>query len=169
MVAEVARRPTKASYGHERPRIAPPVPARSGAKDFGTFSADIGWNLRPWQDTAARYLTAEAPDGRWLYREVAIIVARQNGKTTILVPLIVHRLLTGQRIMHTAQNRELPREVFGMVADIMQDHFSSELRSRPRFANGQEEIRLKGGGHYRIVAPTRGGARGPSNDLIFID
>jgi hypothetical protein len=48
-------------------------------------------------------------------------------------------------------------------------HHWAKLRSKPRFANGQEEIRLHNGGHYRIVAPTRGGARGPSNDLVIID
>jgi hypothetical protein len=163
-----ARRATSVVFGSATPRIAPPVPARSRWKEFSAFSADLGWKLRPWQDTAARYLTAEARD-QWLYREVAIIVARQNGKTTILVPLIVSRLLAGQRIMHTAQNRELPREVHMMVADLISDKFSDQLRSRPRFANGQEEIRLRNGGVYRIVAPTRGGARGPSNDLVIVD
>src|ERR1044072_2850525 len=96
----------------------------------------------PWQDTAGRYLEALAPDDRHLYREVAIIVARQNGKTETLVPLITKRIRAGRRVMHTAQNREPPREVFGRVAAAMETHFPSELRSKPRFANGQEEIRL---------------------------
>ena len=155
--------------GKATPSVAPPPPRRSGAKELAQLAANVGIDLFPWQRTAARYLTAQSPDGRWLYREVAIIVARQNGKTTLLVPLILQRLLAGQRIMHTAQNRELPREVFGMVADLLVEHHRSLLRSKPRFANGQEEIRLLNGGHYRIVAPTRGGARGPSNDLVIID
>jgi hypothetical protein len=36
-------------------------------------------------------------------------------------------------------------------------------------ANGQERIDTWPGGVYRIVAPTREGARGPSNDLVIID
>lgn len=174
MTAALAPR-RAAVFGHDKPRIAPPVPARSGYKEFAEFSAGIGLTLRPWQQTVARYLTAEAPDKRWLFREVAVIVARQNGKTAILVPLIIQRLLAGQRIMHTAQNRDLPREVFGVVADIIEEKYAKELPSRrgrvtrPRFANGQEEIRLKNGGVYSIVAPTRGGARGPSRDLVIVD
>ena len=39
----------------------------------------------------------------------------------------------------------------------------------PRYANGQEEIKMRNGGSYRIVAPTRSGARGPSNDDVIID
>ena len=155
--------------GHQRPRMAPPRPRRTGLRELVHLAVAIGYNLFPWQQEASRYLTATTTDGYLLYREVAVIVARQNGKTTLLVPLIVARLLAGKRIMHTAQNRELPREVFGLVADIFVKQYPSLLRSRPRFANGQEEIRLINGGHYRIVAPTRGGARGPSNDLVIID
>jgi hypothetical protein len=154
--------------GRAKPRIAPPAPLKTGS-GLADFAANIGIALFPWQREAAKYLTAEDGDGRWRYREVAVIVARQNGKTTLLIPLIMQRLLAGQRIMHTAQNRELPREVFGAVADLLVKHHRSLLRSMPRFANGQEEIRLLNGGHYRIVAPTRGGARGPSNDLVIID
>jgi hypothetical protein len=75
----------------------------------------------------------------------------------------------GRRIMHTAQNRELPREVFGRVADVFEEFYPGELARSPRFANGQEEIKLVNGGRYRIVAPTRGGARGPSNDDVIVD
>jgi hypothetical protein len=127
-----------------------------------------------WQDVVARYLEAMTPAGRHLYREVAVVVSRQNGKSEILVPLIVKRLREGKRIMHTAQDRSLPREIFYRVADIFAiDPVLFPVRNgrptRPRFANGQEEIRLANGGVYSIVAPTRGGARGPSRDLLIID
>lgn len=158
----------KVLYGHERPRIAPPLPARSLVRDFDAVATELGITLFPWQKVSARYVTALNRDGGWLYPEVCEVVARQNGKTRKLVPLIVQRLRAGRRIMHTAQNRELPREVFSEVAEIMVGH-GDELRSRPRFANGQEEIRMRNGGVYRIVAPTRGGARGPSNDDVIID
>lgn len=135
----------------------------------------MGINLYPWQRTAARYLTALGQGDRWLYRHVAIVVARQNGKTKLLPPLIVSRLLAGHRIMHTAQDRNLPREIFSEVADFMAAEHVGDLAVRngrivmPRFANGQEEIRMRNGGIYSIVAPTRSGARGPSRDLVIID
>lgn len=168
-MALLDRAPRKALVGRPKPRIAPPVPARSGLRQFEAQADELGLTLFPWQRTAARYITALGPGDTWLYGEVALIVARQNGKTTELVPLITQRLRLGQRIMHTAQNRELPREVFGLVAEHMQSKYGSELKSKPRFANGQEEIRTRNGGVYRIVAPTRGGARGPSNDLVIVD
>jgi hypothetical protein len=157
--------------GQDSPRIAPPTPLLTEAADYRAFAASVGINLYPWQERAAKYLTAKASTGKWLYREVAVIVARQNGKTKLLVPLIMQRLLAGQKVMHTAQNAKLPREVHEEVATLLQEHFPNDLPKKRAisYAVGHEEIRLIGGGKYRIVAPTKGGARGPSNDLVIVD
>ena len=173
MTLAAARKP-KPLRGHAKPRVAPPVPARSDLAGFKSTAEELGIDLMPWQETAARYLEGLGKD-RFLFREVAVIVARQNGKSTLLIPLIVKRLLDGRRIMHTAQDRSLPREVFYRVAEWMWEHHAKLFPNRngrptkPRYANGQEEIRLTNGGIYSIVAPTRGGARGPSRDLVIID
>ena len=156
-------------FGHAQPRIAPPRPLRSAFAEFQRAAADLAISLMPWQEVAAWYMCALSPDDLWLFPEDATIVSRQQGKTELLPPFIVSRLRMGRRIMHTAQNRELPREVHGRVADYYMNHEPGALKTKPRFANGQEEIRTKGGGVYRIVAPTRGGARGPSNDDLLID
>ena len=161
--------------GRAMPRIAPPTPAVADVAGFRETAASLGIELMPWQEVAGRYLEAVGPDGRHLFREVAVVVARQNGKSELLVPLIVKRLRAGKRIMHTAQDRSLPRDIFYRVADIMWERnnelfpLRNDRQTRPRFANGQEEIRLANGGVYSIVAPTRGGARGPSRDLLIID
>jgi len=169
-----ARRATKPLLGHEKPRLAPPTPARSQLAEFIATADELGIDLFPWQRQAARYITALGQGERWLYPEVAAVVARQNGKTRLLVPLIVMRLRAGHRITHAAQTRELTRELFGEVADIMaKDPKLFQKRNgrpiMPRFGAGQEEIRLANGGSYRIVAATRAGARGQSNDLVLID
>src|SRR4026208_700921 len=111
MLAAKSRQTAKALVGSRPPRPPPPVPARTPVKEFTAPAAELDINLWPWQQTVARYLTALAAGDRRLYREIAIIVARQNGKTELRIPLIVERLLAGERIMHTAQNRELPRLV----------------------------------------------------------
>ena len=163
------QRAPAALLGHPNPRIAPPLPARSALAAYEESAKSIGIVLMPWQRTSGRFIHALGVDDRWMYQEVAIVVSRQNGKTTLLRPLIVGRLRAGRRIMHTAQNRELPREIFRLVAEDMESRFPDELKGKPRFANGQEEIRTRNGGIYRIVAPTRGGARGPSNDDVLVD
>ena len=161
--------------GHALPRLAPPTPAVSDLDGYRDVASDLGITLIPWQETAARYLEAQDADGRFLYREVGVVVARQNGKTTLLLPLIVKDLLAGRRVMHTAQDRSLPREIFYLVAEAMWDKHPELFPMRngrptkPRYANGQEEVRLINGGMYSIVAPTRGGARGPTRDRVIID
>ena len=165
---------SKTLFGKEKPRIAPPVPARSMVKEFEAVALELGFELFPWQKVSGRYMFALGPDQRWAFGEVCQVVARQNGKTELLLPLIVMRLRMGRRIMHTAQNRELPREVYGRLDEFFSAH-PQELARRggriimPRRANGQEEIRHASGGSYRIVAATRGGARGPSNDDVIVD
>lgn len=161
--------------GHAQPRIGPPQPLQHGSATFRDFASGIGIDLRPWQEIVARFITATTPDDHWLYPEVAVIVARRNGKTTLLVPLILQRLLVGDKVTHTAQNRDLPREIHRIVAEIIERDYSHLLPSRngrpirPRFANGQEEIRVKGGGEYKIVAPSSAGARGLTSDLLIVD
>lgn len=120
--------------------------------------------LMPWQIIAARYLTAL--DGeRWRYREVCIVVARQNGKTSLLLPLILMGLTRGERILHTAQNRELPRETFELEADVVA---GTKDVKYIRFANGQQTIRFNNGGKYTLVAP-RPGVRGNAVDRVLLD
>jgi len=146
------------------PRISPPVPPKTKAAELHKAAKLAGLRLMPWQGQVAQHLMAG--NGTWQYPEVAVVVARQNGKSTLLIPRILWGLEHGERIMHTAQNRDLPREIFEQVAELVP---AAWLKSKPRLANGQERIRTKNGGVYRIVAPTRGGARGPSNDLNIID
>lgn len=158
------------------PRIAPPIPRYSRLREFREAAALAGVTPMPWQLTAARILLGVHGKadplpwrGRWTYPEAALVVARQNGKTTYLVPRIVMGLRAGERITHTAQDRALPREVFVEVADVMARDGLAAGVQKIRLANGQEEIRMWNGGRYRIVAPTRGGARGRPNDLVIVD
>lgn len=149
--------------GVSEPRLAPPRPARSMLRKYEDTAKAAGISLRPWQRTAARYMTASTKDG-WTAREVAIIVGRQNGKTELLIPRILMDLRAGRRIIHTAQNRTLPREVFMRIAWMLD---KSEVRSI-REANGQEKVVMGNGGLYRIVAPQRG-ARGLTADTLIFD
>ena len=44
---------------------------------------DLGIKLMPWQKLAARYIVGRRGE-RWAFREFAAVVARQNGKTTLV-------------------------------------------------------------------------------------
>lgn len=150
--------------GKSTPRLAPPVPAHSRIDEYTAAAKQVGITLMPWQLTAARYLTAL--DGkRWRYPDICIVVARQNGKTSLLVPRILMGLQNGERMLHTAQNRELPRETFEQIAELVVG-WPDVIEIRK--ANGQQKIRTKNGGRYSLVAP-RPGVRGNAVDTVFLD
>jgi hypothetical protein len=171
-LAEAVRR--KPLVGTPQPRVAPPRPARTNIAKFRDLSAKLGLDLFPWQETAARYLTATNAQGNPLYREVAIIVARRNGKTTLLLPLIVSRMLEGQQITHAAQQLRLPDEMFRQVVDVFERHYPGLIPKKRGISwrAGQEEIRIEtehGQGRYRPIAANNGAARGLTNDVVIID
>lgn len=167
--------PRSALLGVPLPRIGPPIPLRHGLGGYRLAAAELGIDPMPWQDTAATYLTALGPDDLWLYREVAAVVGRQNGKTTLTKPLIVQRLKAGRHIMHIAQVRELPRIMFEAIADALEEADPDLFPRRrgkiiwPRRGAGSESIVLTNGGSYRIAAAISGSARGHSIDDLLID
>jgi len=150
--------------GSSTPRIAPPRPLRSLRVEYRAAARELGIRLMPWQRLAGAFMTA-LNRKRWRYREVCVVVARQNGKTSLLLPLILMHLRRGNRILHTAQNRAIPRETFLTLARLLN---GSEEVTEIRFANGQELIRFKNGGRYTLVAP-RPGVRGYSVDIVLLD
>jgi hypothetical protein len=162
--------------GVAQPRLAPPEPIRSLHREYEAEAQALGISLYPWQKIAARYITGlvERPRGRpkkddvdaWMFKEVCIVVARQNGKTETLMPRILMGLKAGETILHTAQNRRLPRKTFLRLAGMIAAH--PDLDYNIRKANGQEEITTPGGGRYALLAPNES-ARGESADLVLID
>lgn len=170
-----ARIPPKSLKGRSDPRIAPPRPLRHGLPAYRDEAHNLDIDPMPWQDTAVKYLTATGPDDHLLYREVAVVVGRQNGKTTLVKPLIVARLRAGRHVMHIAQVRELPRIMFESIADVLEATAPDLFPKRrgkiiwPRRGAGSESIVLTNGGTYRIAAAVTGSARGHSIDDLVID
>ena len=130
----------------------------------------IGIPLLDWQRYALE-VGMEREGDRWAYPDVGIAVARQNGKTGgVLQPRILTGLLLwGESFLHSAQNRELPRESFLEIAGILESRFPERLAARPRRANGQESIRMRNGGSYKIVAPRPDAPRGLHADVVILD
>lgn len=170
LAADTGRR-RKVPTGTPKPRIAPPVPAKSDYEGFRTLASNLGLELYPWQIESAKYLTATGPTGHPLFREVAIVVARQNGKTSLLLPLVVAHLILGHRVVHAAQHLRLPGELHRQLAQIFLDHYPELIPPKRGISwrAGQEAIRTVDGGVYEIVAAAGGAPRGPANELVIID
>lgn len=145
------------------PRVGVVPSATSRAEAVYATSQRIGINLFPWQRYALWVEMQTGADGRLQFQEACDVVARQNGKTEKLIPRIVTEVLEGRRVVHTAQNRIIPRGVFLKVARIMRpDGY------KIREANGQEQIIGLNGGSYTVIAPKRG-VRGLSGDTLILD
>src|SRR5512146_855766 len=117
MLAVESARRRKPLLGTPKPRLAPPTPAKADVAEFKALASKLGLELYPWQESAARYLTAQGASGHPLYREVAIVVARQNGKTRLLLPLIVAHLQAGHRVIHAAQHLRMPGDFHRELAE----------------------------------------------------
>lgn len=137
----------------------------------------IGKPFMPWQRYVADVAYEIIPaTGRLAYRLVVVTVPRQSGKTTLILPVHVHRALafpdiTGQsqRIMYGAQS--------GVEAlEKWEDEHLPLLAASPldglyreRKANGRQAILWKNGSIQGLLAGTEKAGHGKVLDLAIQD
>jgi phage terminase large subunit-like protein len=158
--------------GVDRPRLEAPPSDRDGVgQQLVDLAAEFGVPLLPWQAHVALNAHAGGP-GEWDHRVVGVTVARQNGKSHLLrMRILAGLLLWDERlIVATAQSREVALETFRGVVDLLEGHpkYVAQIKSVIR-SYGREELLMRNGCRYRLVAPTSGGARGFSAHLAIID
>lgn len=159
--------------GVSKPRVETPNPAgKSAGSLVADFSERLGVPLLEWQKHLFDHALKLDRAGKFRHTEVASIVSRQQGKThASRIRVLAGLFLFGEEsIVLTAQDRNLARDTFGKIVEIVER--TPELLKYVktiRWANGQEELTLKTGQRVRIVAPTPSAARGYANDLVLID
>ena len=160
--------------GSQVPTLQTNPPYRSSAgAEVVELASTVGLNLDPWQRHVLEVALGEAPDGRWATSTVGLVVARQNGKGSVLEALeLAHLFLFGTRlIIHTAQQmRPVAVEHFRRILELIDasDDLSRRVLRVGR-ANGDEGIELRGGQRIRFVARSDTTARGMSGDLVVLD
>src|SRR5690606_28433772 len=94
--ARVAGSPNSARRGRERPRLyTEPACKLTRRTTLGfeaiAFAEDmLGMTLLPWQQWWLKHALELEPGGSFRYRTVLTLVARQNGKTTLLKALALY-------------------------------------------------------------------------------
>lgn len=119
--------------------------------------------LDPWQQWAVIHLGELLPDGRPRFRQVLVIVARQNGKTHLCTVLALYWLFVERQalVFGTSTSLEQAKEAWQAAVDLAQETPALAARSRrPRIANGQEVFPTVDRCSYRIGAANRKGGRG---------
>ena len=132
----------------------------------------IGMRLLPWQRFLLVHSLELRPDGTFRFKTVLTLVARQNGKTSILKILALYFMYMRDRItvLGAAQSLDTAREAWSGACELAEDveDLAAEVAAI-RKANGEQTLTLANGSRYKISAATRGAGRGLSVDLLILD
>jgi len=185
----VLAEPPTAVYGATTPRLwtRPIVTGPAGPCGCGcalsprtsrgfeavVFAHDVlGVTLLPWQRWWLIHALELRPDGRLRFRTVLTLVARQNGKTTLLkiVALWAMYLRRADLVLGAAQALNIARESWQGAVQLAEDvpELADEIVAVRR-TNGEQCLTIAGGARYMITAATRGAGRGLSVDLLILD
>jgi phage terminase large subunit-like protein len=140
---------------------------------FIDFAEDVlGLTLLPWQKWLAVHALELRDDGRFRFRTVLVLVARQNGKSTFLQALLLWRMWADRIPMAliAAQSLEKAEEVWAGAVEMAQG--SPELAAEmlePIMAAGKKELRTTFGSRCKVQTANRKGGRSLSADLILLD
>jgi phage terminase large subunit-like protein len=130
----------------------------------------LGVELLPWQQLVAD-VALEHVAGRLSYRDVAVSVPRQSGKTTLLLSVLVHRMLSadGQRLSYSAQTRLAAR---ARLLDVWWPRIArSPLGGRFAVTRGMgsESLRNVNGSILTILSTDEAAGHGDVLDLAILD
>ena len=164
--------------GEAPPRILiEPQGARANSwEDVSDLSYKAGIELDGWQELILKAAMGERSDTTWAAKRVGISMARQNGKSQLLVArALAGVLLFGeQKIVISAHQQDTAREAFGKMLEILEDEDNGWLMDRVK-PNGimnainREAVRFKNGATVQFKARTNAGGRGFSSDCLLLD
>jgi hypothetical protein len=144
------------------------------------LAAMTGLDLFDWEQEVLRESLGVREDGKWASFEMGLIVARQNGKGSILEAreLAGLFLLGEQLIIHSAHEFSTSLEAFTrileriescpdldkQVARVSRSHGEEGIDLRKTVVNGKEITQ-----RLRFRTRTKGGGRGFTGDCIILD
>lgn len=152
-----ARTPARPTYG---PKVA-------------QIAEALGTTLMPWQRQVADVaLEVDPATGLLHYRTVILTIPRQQGKTTLLLPVWLQRALTWERqqIAWTMQSAKDAREKWEdeHVPVVMASPLERAV-ARVRKTNGSEAVLFRNGSIQRLMASTSSSGHGKVLDLGIVD
>jgi hypothetical protein len=180
------RRDAPARFGCETPRVFTPPLRRLTVETSAGFSviefaeqvAKV--DLLPWQRWLLIHALELLPDGSFRFRNVVVLVARQNGKSKLsqilaLWFMFVYGIAV---VLGTAQDLDTAEEVWQGAVDLVEETDEDDEPVRPEMhalldkvvlVNGKKSLNLKTGERYKVKAANRRAGRGLSGDLILMD
>ncbi|WP_406527371.1 terminase [Streptomyces sp. I8-5] len=173
--------------GDQRPRLfhLPPTQVASAGLAAVDLARLAGLELDPWQQWVLQHALGEKDE--WYYNsvlgkqmrkssayEIALIVARQNGKGTVMEALeLAWLFLLGAKVIcHSAHEFATSKEHFQRIESLISGtpELKGELaRGGIKWSHGDESITLANGQRLIFKTRTKGAARGFSIDKLVMD
>lgn len=164
--------------GCEEPRIfTPPLRELTPETTYG-FSviefADkvLEFPLLPWQRWFFVHALECNPDGSFRFRRIVLLVARQNGKSTLAQIFVLWALfvLGVGLVLGTAQSLDTSEETWEGAVRMVEDcEELAPLLEKVVRVNGKKELRVDGDHRYKVAAASRRGGRGKTGDVVLMD
>jgi phage terminase large subunit-like protein len=144
----------------------------SKGQEMIDFATELGINLMEWQRYVCIHGHKVRADGRWAHSELGLIMARQQGKST----LMMLRILTGMFVwgeglqLASAHRLTTSLETFRQIVGLIETHSKLEKEVKKiRWQHGAEEIELFGNRRF-VVKAANNAARGLSKpETIHLD
>lgn len=166
--------------GHTTARIfTPPLRELTPDTSYGYAVVDFARDvlhqpLDPWQEWLVIRMGELLPDGRPRFRQVLILVARQNGKTHLLKVLALFWVFIEQwpLTLGTSTNLDYAREAWEKAVELAEDTpalAACIARNGVRKANGEQQLTSTDRCRYKIAASNRRGGRSLSIDRLIAD
>jgi len=143
--------------------------------DVEDFARDVLKRpLDPWQRWLVIHAGELLPDGRPRFRRVLVLVARQNGKTELLVILALFWLYVERvrLVLGTSTNLDYAKESWEKAVTLAEDlpALAAEIaKDGIRRANGEQTLSTVWRGRYKIAASNRKGGRSLTINRLVMD
>lgn len=168
--------------GQEEPRIyTPPLrpltPDTSMGFEIIEFAETIlKIDLIPWQKWLlihAFEIVDDEEDGWWLrFSNVQVLVARQNGKTTLgcIISLYFLYQLGVKLVLGTSQDISNAEDTWQKAVEMAEENkVLAGAIKHVWHTNGSKRLQLVGNRNYRVKASNRKAGRGMTSDLVLMD
>lgn len=137
-------------------------------------------DLLPWQEWLLIHALELRPDGRFRFRNVVVLVARQNGKSLLSQVLSLYSIcVLGRRtVLSAAQDLDTAEDVWEHAVEMATEEDEDGTPVRPDVyemvkhvsrVNGKKALILTSGERYKVKAANRKAGRGLTGDLIILD
>lgn len=138
-----------------------------------TFAEEVlEMTLLPWERWFLIHALELLADGSFRFRTIVLLVARQNGKSTVLqiLSLWMMYVFGTKLVIGTAQNLDVAEEQWAAAVELAEDipELAEEIAQKS-LVNGKKFLRLETGERYKVAAASRRGGRGLSGDLVLLD